>query len=93
MEQRCDYSNIRVGLLRKEVVAFKRIHAGNRELACADLQRYLYEAAAPCVADTSLRMEHRGAVLPPFLFMMDGGGARRRFTNDERAIYESNYSV
>ena len=40
-EQRRDYGGIRVGLLRREVAAFKRTHAGKRVVTHADLRALL----------------------------------------------------
>jgi hypothetical protein len=37
VEQGCDYSGIRVGLLQKEVATFKQAHAGKREVTHDDL--------------------------------------------------------
>jgi hypothetical protein len=40
-ERGCDHSGIRVGLLRKEIAAFKRVHAGKREGTQHDLRALL----------------------------------------------------
>ena len=40
-EQRCEYGDIRVGLLRHEVATFKHMHAGKREVTRGDIQALL----------------------------------------------------
>jgi len=45
-EQGCGYSDIHVGLLRKEITVFKEVAARKGEVTDEDIQRYLHEAAA-----------------------------------------------
>ena len=40
-EQRCEYGDIRVGLLRNEVAAFKQMHAGKQAVTRGDIQALL----------------------------------------------------
>ncbi|CAE7182300.1 unnamed protein product [Symbiodinium necroappetens] len=42
LEQRCDYSDIHVGLLRKEVATFKEALSGHRAVTRSDIQLYLF---------------------------------------------------
>eukprot|EP00931_Biecheleriopsis_adriatica_P060472 TRINITY_DN36328_c0_g1_i1.p1 TRINITY_DN36328_c0_g1~~TRINITY_DN36328_c0_g1_i1.p1 ORF type:complete len:324 (+),score=49.21 TRINITY_DN36328_c0_g1_i1:41-1012(+) len=42
LEQRCDYSDIHVGLLRKEVATFKDMLSGPQEVTSSDIQRCLF---------------------------------------------------
>jgi len=44
-DQRCDYSDSHVGLLRKEIAEFKEVTASEKEVTGGDIQLYLYGAA------------------------------------------------